>query len=59
MFCQEEEIDDVLGNHKGARDHLESRFLFTLSELQIDKLLKIASQPKAELRNYFQIFYNT
>ena len=28
-----EEIDHVLGNHKGARDHLVSRFLFTLNEL--------------------------
>ena len=24
MFCQKEEIDHVLGNHKGARDHLVS-----------------------------------
>ena len=23
-FCQKEEIDHVLGNHKGARDHLVS-----------------------------------
>ena len=29
-----EEIDHVLGNHKGARDHLVSRFLFTFNELQ-------------------------
>ena len=28
-----EKIDHVLGNHKGARDHLVSRFLFTLNEL--------------------------
>ena len=34
MLCQKEEIDHVLGNHKGARDHLVSRFLFTLNELQ-------------------------
>lgn len=24
MFCQKEEMDHVLGNHKGARDHLVS-----------------------------------
>ena len=24
MFCQKKEIDHVLGNHKGARDHLVS-----------------------------------
>ena len=24
MFCQKEEIDHVLGYHKGARDHLVS-----------------------------------
>ena len=24
MFCQKEEIDHVLGNRKGARDHLVS-----------------------------------
>ena len=24
MFCQKEEIDHVLGNHKGVRDHLVS-----------------------------------
>ena len=24
MFCQKEEIDHVLGIHKGARDHLVS-----------------------------------
>ena len=29
MLCQKEEIDHVLGNHKGARDDLVSRFLFT------------------------------
>ena len=34
MFCQKEEIDHVLGNHKGARDHLVSKLLFTLNELQ-------------------------
>ena len=34
MLCQKEEIDHVLGNHKGARDDLVSRFLFTLNELQ-------------------------
>ena len=34
MFCQKEEIDHVLGNHRGARDHLVSTFLFTLNELQ-------------------------
>ena len=35
MFCQKEEIDHVLDNHKGASDHLSvSRFLFTLNELQ-------------------------
>ena len=34
MFCQKEEIDHVLGNHEGARDHLVSRLLFTLNELQ-------------------------
>ena len=31
MFCQKEEIGQVLGNQKGARDHLG--FLFTLNEL--------------------------
>ena len=34
MLCQKEEIHHVLGNHKGARDHLVSKFLFTLNELQ-------------------------
>ena len=34
MLCQKEEIDHVLGNHRGARDDLVSRFLFTLNELQ-------------------------
>ena len=34
MFCEKEENDHVLGNHKGAHDHLVSRFLFTLIELQ-------------------------
>ena len=34
MLYQKEEIDHVLGNHKDARDHLVSRFLFTLNELQ-------------------------
>ena len=34
MLCQKEEIDHVLGDHKGTRDHLVSRFLFTLNELQ-------------------------
>ena len=34
MLCQKEEIDHELGNHKGARDHLLSRFLFILNELQ-------------------------
>ena len=24
MFCQKEETDHVLGNHKGVRDHLVS-----------------------------------
>ena len=24
VFCQKEEIDHMLGNHKGARDHLVS-----------------------------------
>ena len=32
MFCQKEEINHVLGNHKGARDHLVSKFLFTINE---------------------------
>ena len=32
MFCQKEEINHVLGNHKGARDHLVSRFVFTMNE---------------------------
>ena len=32
MFCEKEEIDHVLGNHSGARDHLVSRVLFTLNE---------------------------
>ena len=34
MFYQKEEIDHVLGNHKGANDHLVSRFLFTSNKLQ-------------------------
>ena len=34
MLCQKEEIHHVLGNHKGAHDHLVSRYLFTLNELQ-------------------------
>ena len=33
MFCQKEEIDHVVGNHKGERDHLVPGFLFTLNEL--------------------------
>ena len=33
MLCQKEEIDHVLGNHKGARDRLVPRFLFTLNQL--------------------------
>ena len=32
MFCQKEEINHVLGNHKDARDHLVSRFLFIMNE---------------------------
>ena len=31
MFCPKKEIYHVLGNHKGARDHLVSKFLFTLN----------------------------
>ena len=27
MFCQKEEMNHVLGNHKGARDHFVSIFL--------------------------------
>ena len=34
MFCQKEEIDHELGNHKGARNDFVSTFLFTLNELQ-------------------------
>ena len=34
MFCEKEEIDHVLGNHKGACDHFVSRLLLTLNELQ-------------------------
>ena len=34
MFCQKKEIDHAQGNHKGARDHFVSTFLFTLNELQ-------------------------
>ena len=34
MLCQKVEIDHVLRNHKGTRDHLVLRFLFTLNELQ-------------------------
>ena len=34
MFYEKEVIDHVLGNHKGARDYLVSRFLFTLNELK-------------------------
>ena len=34
MFCHKEEIDHVLSNHEGARDHFVPRFLFTLNELQ-------------------------
>ena len=32
MFCQKEEINHVLGNHKGARDHLVSKFLLAIDE---------------------------
>ena len=31
MFCQKEEFNHVLGNNKGARDHLVSWLLFTLN----------------------------
>ena len=34
MFCQKVEIDHVLKHNKGERDHLVSRFLLTLNELQ-------------------------
>ena len=46
MFCQKEEIDHVLGNHKGARDHLVSTFLFTLNELQGRMLIVRRFQSK-------------
>ena len=29
VLSEKEEINHELGNHKGARDHLVSRFLFT------------------------------
>ena len=32
MLCQKKEINHVLGNHKSARDHLMSKFLFTMNE---------------------------
>ena len=38
------EIDQLLGNHKGARDDLVSRFLFTLNELQGRMLIVRRSQ---------------
>ena len=41
MFCQKEQIDYVLGNHKGARDHLVSRFLFTLNEFNRSSLSEV------------------
>ena len=34
VFCQKEEIDHLLGNHKGALDYLVSKLLLTLNELQ-------------------------
>ena len=34
VFYEKEVIDHVLGNHKGARDHLVSWYLFTLNELK-------------------------
>ena len=34
MLCQKEEINHILGNHKGARDHVASKLLFTLNELE-------------------------
>ena len=40
MFCQNENIDVVLGNHKSTRDNLVSRFLFTLDELQLGRMKK-------------------
>ena len=46
MFCQEEEIDHLLDNHKGARDHLVSTFLFTLNELQKRMLIVRRFQSK-------------
>ena len=32
MFCQKEEMNHVLGNHKGARDHFVSMFLFIMND---------------------------
>ena len=32
MVCKKEEINHVLGNHKGARDHLVSMFLFIMND---------------------------
>ena len=48
MFCQKEEIDHVLGNHKGARDHLVSTLLFTLTELQGIMLIVRRFQSKKQ-----------
>ena len=41
MFCQKEEIDLVLGNHKGALDHLVST-----DELRERMLIVRRFQPK-------------
>ena len=32
VLSEGKKINHVLGNHKGARDHLMSKFLFTMNE---------------------------
>ena len=50
---QKEEIDHVLGNHKDARGHLVSRFLFTLNELQGRMLIV----RRFHFRLWFLVFF--
>ena len=52
---QKEEIDHLLGNHKFARDHLVSRFLFTLNELQ-GRMLIVRRFQRLSFFNFFVIF---
>ena len=61
MVYQKERTDHMLGNHKGACDHLESRFLFTLNKLQGRMLIVRRFQSKQHIfspRNFSLSFFN-